>query len=179
MTRTLIRIAAFHFVLALSACSTYQATVAAIDKTTKNAFTAPQPKIPAIDLTNANWQKLTPDQPESNPLRIAIVERNDTIGATRVVLKAPAAYTLPPCWFSAQGNYTVLKGTFVFDALTADGKRTELVQAPGAFAEIPKNYILAGMTRPGPEALLYITIYGEWAPKLAEGAWSRQTARAN
>jgi hypothetical protein len=167
MTTNLIRIAAFPFALALSACSTYQATV------------APPVKIPAIDLTNANWQKLTPDQPESNPLRVAIVERNDAIGATRVVMKAPAAYTLPPHWFTAQGNYTVLKGTFVFDALTADGKRTELVQTPGTFAEIPKNYILVGMTRPGTEALLYITVYGEWAPKVAEGAWSRQTARAN
>ncbi len=179
MTTNLIRIAAFHFVLALSACSTYQATVAAIDKTTKSAFTAPQPKLPAIDLTNADWQKLTPDQPESNPLRVAIVERNDTIGATRVVLKAPAAYTLPPYWLTAQGNYTVLKGTFVFNTLTADGKRSEVVQTPGTFAEIPKNYILAGTTRPGTEALLYITVYGEWSPKVAEGAWSHQTARAN
>ena len=164
MTANLIRIAAFLFALALGACSTYQETVAAIDKTTKNAFTTPPAKVPTVDLTNANWQKLTPDQPESNPLRVAIVERNDKIGATRVVLKAPAAYKLPPYWLTTQGNYTVLKGTFVFDALTADGKRTTLVQNPGAFGEIPQNYILAGITRPGTEALLYITVYGDWAP---------------
>jgi hypothetical protein len=179
MTTNVIRIAAFLFAFALSACSTYQATVAAIDKTATNAFTAPAPKTPTIDLTNANWQRLTPDQPETNPLRVAIVERNDKIGATRVVLKAPAAFTLPPYWLTAPGNYTVLKGTFVFDTLTAGGKRTELVQTPGTFAEVPKNLIIKSVTRPGTEALLYITVYGEWAPQVAEGAWTQQTARAN
>ncbi len=179
MTPNEIRIAAFLFVLALGGCSTYQATVTAIDKTTTHAFATPPKKVPAVDLTNANWQMLTPDQPESNPLRVAIVERDDKIGATRVVLKAPAAFRLPPYWLTTQGNYTVLKGTFVFDALTASGKRTELVQTPGTFAEIPMNYILAGITRPGTEALLYITVYGEWSPKVAEGTWTHQTARAN
>jgi hypothetical protein len=171
----MIRIAAFLFVFALGGCSTYQATMSA----TKDAFTNAPPKVPSVDLTNANWQKLTPDQPESNPLRVAVVERDDKIGATRVVLKAPAAFKLPPYWLTTQGNYTVLKGTFVFDALTASGKRTELVQTPGTFAEIPMNYILQGITRPGTEALLYITVYGEWSPKVAEGTWTHQTARAN
>ena len=179
MTGNVIRTAAFLFAFALSACSTYQATVEAIDKTTKDAFVTPEPKVPSVDLANANWQKLTQDQPESNPLRVAIVERNEKIGATRVVLKAPAAFTLPPYWLTAPGNYTVLKGTFVFDTLTAAGKRTQLVQTPGTFAEIPKNFIMQGVTRPGTEALLYITVYGEWSPKVAEGAWTHQTARAN
>jgi hypothetical protein len=174
----MIRTAALLFALSLSACSTYQATVAAIDKAGET-FKTPEPKIPVIDLTNASWQKLTPDQPESNPIRVAIVERNDKIGATRVVLKAPAASALPPYWLTAPGNYTVLKGTFVFDTLTADGKRAQLVQTPGTFAEIPKNFIMHGVTRPGTEALLYITVYGEWAPKVAEGAWTHQTAHAN
>jgi hypothetical protein len=175
MTGPLIRTVAFLFALALGACSTYQATVAAIDKA-GDAFNTPPAKMPTVDLSNASWQKLTPDQPDSNPLRVAIVERNDNIGATRVVLKAPAAFTLPPYWLTAPGNYTVLKGTFVFDTLTAAGKRTQLVQTPGAFAEVPKNFIMQGVTRPGTEALLYITVYGEWSPKVAEGAWTHQTA---
>jgi hypothetical protein len=175
MTGPLIRTVAFLFALALGACSTYQATVAAIDKA-GDAFKTPPAKMPTVDLSNASWQKLTPDQPDSNPLRVAIVERNDKIGATRVVLKAPAAFTLPPYWLTAPGNYTVLKGTFVFDTLTAAGKRTQLVQTPGAFAEVPKNFIMQGVTRPGTEALLYITVYGEWSPKVAEGAWTHQTA---
>jgi hypothetical protein len=175
MSPNLIRFASFLAALSLSACSTYQSTVTALD----SAVTAPTAKIPHLDLTNATWQKLTPDQPESNPIRVAIVERNDKIGAVRVVLKAPAAFTLPPYWLTAQGNYTVLKGTFVFETLTAGGKRTQLAQPPGTFAEIPKHFIMQTTTRPGTEGLLYITVYGEWAPKVAEGAWTQQTARAN
>lgn len=171
MTAKMIRVAAFPILCALGACSTIEATVGAVEQ--------PRAKGPAIDLSNADWQKLTPDQPPSNPLRVAIVERNEKIGATRVVLKVPAAFTMPPYWLTTSGNYTVLKGTFVFDAMTADGKRTANVQPPGSFAEIPQNYILKGVTRPGTEALLLITIYGEWAPKVADGAWTHQTARAN
>jgi hypothetical protein len=166
--------------LALSACSTYQATVEAIDTTldkTTDAFKTPPPqKLPEVDLSNAQWQKLTANQPESNPLRVAIVERNEKFGLTRAVIKAPPAFTLPPYWLTANGNYTVLKGTFVFDTVTADGKHRELVQGPGAFAEIPRNLIIQSMTRPGPEALIQITVYGEWSPKVADGAWSQKTA---
>jgi hypothetical protein len=166
--------------LALGACSTYRATVDAIDKTldtTTEAFaTAQQQKVPEVDLSNAQWQKLTANQPESNPLRVAIIERNEKFGITRAVIKAPPAFTLPPYWLTANGNYTVLKGTFVFDTVTADGKHKDLVQPPGAFAEIPRNLIIQSMTRPGPEALLQITVYGEWSPKVADGAWNQKTA---
>jgi hypothetical protein len=167
MNRTLALSAA----LALSACSTYQATVATLEP--------PKQKIPQVDLSNAAWQKLSPDQPDSNPLRVAIVERNANAGITRAVIKAPAAFALPPMWLTVDGNYTVLKGTFLFDSVTATGKREKLVQGPGAFAEVPQNYILQAMTRPGTEALLYVTVYGEWAPKVADGAWTHQTARSN
>jgi hypothetical protein len=157
--------------LALSACSTVQSTVATLE--------APKQKLPQIDLSNAAWQKLSPEQPESNPLRVAIVERNATIGITRAVIKAPAAFTLPPLWLTVDGNYTVLKGTFMFDSVTATGKREKLVQGPGTFAQVPPNYILQATTRPGTEALLYVTVYGEWAPKVADGAWTHTTANKN
>lgn len=165
MRRTFALLAAFS----LSACSTYQSTVTALD--------APKQKIPQVDLSNAAWQKLTPDQPTSNPLRVTIVERNAKFGITRAVIKAPAAFTLPPMWLTVDGNYTVLKGTFIFDSVTATGKQEKLTQGPGAFAAVPPNYILQATTRPGTEALLYVTVYGEWAPKVADGAWTHQTAR--
>lgn len=160
--------------LTLSACSTYQATVASLEAP------PPKPQVPNVDLSNAAWQKLSPTQPDSNPLRVAIVERNTKLGITRAVIKAPAAFTLPPYWLTVEGNYTVLKGTFTFDKITADGKREKLVQGPGDFAKVTPNYILQATTRPGTEALLYMTVYGEWAPKVADGAWGRQqTATTN
>jgi hypothetical protein len=163
-------------VASLAACSTYESTVETID----DALTAPKPapKIPSVDLTNVVWRKLSPDQPDSNPLRVAIVARDEKIGATRVVLKVPPSFPLPPYWLNAQGTYQVLKGTFVFDGLDADGRPQKLIQGPGAFALVPPNLIQRGTTKPGEEGLLYITVYGEWAPSFAEGAFVQPTLRA-
>jgi hypothetical protein len=144
--------------LMLAACSTFQAKP------------APQP-VPKIDLTNAKWQKLSADQPDTNPVRAAIVAREEKIGATRVVLKAPPNHTLPPYWLTNDGTYTVLKGTFVFDTVDADGRRGKLEQGPGAFARVPANMIQNVATKGSGEAMLYITVYGDWAPKFAEGVW--------
>lgn len=156
------------------ACSTYQSTVAVLDKT----FEAPAQPVPKVDLTNAKWQKLSPLQPESNPLRAAVVERNDKIGATRIVLKVPPNFALPPYWLTAQGNYTVLKGTFVFQGNDADGRQTSTVQGPGAFAIVPANLIQQVSTKGTEEGLLYITVYGEWAPNFAQGAFAAPALRA-
>ncbi len=154
--------------LSAAACSTYQSTVAVLDK----SFDAPPLTVPKVDLTNAKWQKLSPSQPDSNPLRAAVIERNDKIGATRVVLKVPPSFSLPAYWLSAEGNYTVLKGTFVFQGHDAEGRQTSTVQGPGAFANVPPNLIQQVATKGNEEGLLYITVYGEWAPNFAQGAFA-------
>lgn len=159
MRRNLIRVSMLvSAALMLAACSAFQAKP------------TPQP-VPKVDLANAKWQKLSVDQPDTNPVRAAIVAREDKIGATRVVLKAPPNYTLPPYWLTSEGTYTVLKGTFVFDTVDADGRRGKLEQGPGAFARVPANLIQNVATKGDGEALLYITVYGDWAPKFAERVW--------
>ena len=177
MDRKLIRFSlAVGGALALAGCSTYHATVASLGKTvdavgdTLAAPPAEQP-VPAVDLTNARWQKLSPEQPDTNPIRAAVVARDDKVGATRVVMKVPAAMSIPPYWFGTDGTYTVLKGTFVFETVDADGHPQKLMQSKGAFARVPSNLIQHASTRAGEEGLLYITVYGDWAPKFAEGAW--------
>ena len=178
MIRTVARcLAAFAALAPLSACSAYRIAATSISDV-GDAFTAPAPSTPKVDLSTATWQKLSPAQPDANPLRVAIVARDDKIGATRVVVKAPPSFTLPAYWFNAQGTYTVLKGTFVFDILNADGKPEKLTQAPGAFALVPANLIQRVATKAGDEGLLYITIYGDWAPNFAEDAWGMPTLRA-
>jgi len=160
--------------LALAACETYEATVDAVGET----FAAPKQTVPAIDLSNATWQKLAPEQPDANPIRVAVVARDEKIGATRVVLKVPPSFPLPPYWLTSQGTYTVLKGTFVFDTVDSDGRPAKLTQAPGAFAIVPPNFIQRAATKAGDEGLLYITVYGDWAPRFAEGAWAGPRLRA-
>ncbi len=168
-----VRVVAVAFAAALSAgCSTYESAVGTLIPE------APAPRIPQIDLTNARWQKLSPAQPDSNPVRVAIVARDEKIGATRVVIKAPPNFTLPTYWLSARGTYQVLKGTFVFESLDADGKPGKLTQGPGAFALLSPNLIQRAETLGGDEGLLYITVYGDWAPSFAEGAFAQPTLRA-
>lgn len=157
-----------------AACSTYETTVAVIDDT----FEPPQAPVPQVDLTNAKWLRLTTLQPESNPIRVAIVARDEKIGATRAVLKVPPDTTVPPFWFTTRGTYTVLKGTFVFDGIDSRGRAEKISQRPGAFAILPPSLIQRSATTPGEEGLLYLTIYGDWAPQFVEGAWGEPTLRA-
>ena len=90
----------------------------------------------------------------------------------------PPSFSLPPYWLTAQGNYTVLKGTFVFEGHDADGRRVNTVQGPGAFAIVPPNLIQYVATKAGDEGLLYITVYGDWAPNFAQGAFAQPKLRA-
>jgi hypothetical protein len=168
---------------ALAACSTYDSAVdtlgGAVDTLDEALATPePSPKIPSVDLSSAVWRKLSPDQPDSNPVRVAVVARDDKIGATRVVLKVPPSFPLPPYWLNAQGTYTVLKGTFVFEGLDADGHPQKVTQGPGAFAIVPAKLIQRGTTQGREEGLLYITVYGDWAPSFADGAFVAPTLRA-
>jgi hypothetical protein len=174
----------------LAACSTYERTVDSLGSTVDTIGTTvgaigetfkatkPAPVIPQVDLSKAEWRKLSPDQPDSNPVRVAVVARDDKIGAVRVVLKVPPSFPFPPFWLNAQGTYTVLKGAFVFEGLDADGKPERLTKGPGSFAHVPPNLIQRGATQAGDEGLLYITVYGEWAPSFAEGAFAQPTLRA-
>ena len=109
----------------------------------------------------------------------AVIARDEKVGATRVVLKAPANFTLPPFWFASQGTYTVLKGTFVFEGVDADGEPTHVAQGPGSFALVPANLIQRAATKGDEEALLYITVYGDWSPRFAQGAWKTPALRAS
>lgn len=168
----LIRFCALTTSLLAAGCSAYLETAQAVGQ----GFERPSKKIPVVDLTNASWQKFSPDQPSTNPLRIAVITRDDKIGLTRVVVKAPPNFSLPPHWFSVEGNYTVLKGAFAFDGIDTKGKPDKLTQHPGDFTSVPANYILRAATQGPGEALLYITVYGDWSPKLPGGAWGKALA---
>jgi hypothetical protein len=171
-TPRLIRAALLAAPLPISACSTYLNPF----PNEGQEIERPSNKVPQVDLTNAAWQKFSPDQPAGNPLRIAVVARDEKIGLTRVVIKAPPNFKLPAHWFAVDGNYTVLKGTFAFDAIDAKGKPSKLTHQPGDFVTIPANYILRPTSQGPGEALLYVTVYGDWAPKLPGGVWGKSVA---
>lgn len=169
----LIRAATASAFVFLSACSTYFSATSDVNQKTEQS----PAQIPSVDLSNAKWQKFSQSQPNDNSLRIAIIERETKIGATRVVIKVPTNTTIPPHWFNVQGSYTVLKGTFVFDGVDAKGRPERTRRHPGDFATIPASYILRMSTEGPDEGLLYLTLYGEWSPQLQSNPWGKPALR--
>lgn len=173
LLRKLIRVAGAASMLWISACSTYFSSAPGVSQKTEQ----PSIQIPSVDLTSAKWQKFSASQPNDNPLRIAIIERETKIGATRVVIKAPPNSTIPPHWFNVQGSFTVLKGTFVFDGVDANGRPERTRRHPGDFATLPASYIVRMSTEGTDEGLLYLTLYGEWSPQLQANPWGKPLLR--
>lgn len=173
VSHALIRTFATASVICVSACSTYFSSMPDVSQKTEQTSI----QVPSVDLTRAKWQKFSTTQPNDNPLRIAIIERETKIGATRVVIKAPPDSTIPPHWFNVQGSFTVLKGTFVFDGVDASGRPERTRRHPGDFATLPASYILRMSTEGADESLLYLTLYGEWSPQLQANPWGKPLLR--
>ena len=172
--RAVIRAFILSLLLASGGCSTY---FTGEKSNGDQGVERPSNPILQIDLSKAKWQKLTPGQPDTNPLRVAIIERDNRIGATRVALKASANTPIPPHWHSVQGSYTVLRGVFVFDGVNAKGQQERTRRRPGDFATLPANYILR-LTAEGPEeAILYFTFYGDWSPQFQSNPWGKPALR--
>lgn len=170
----LIRFLACLLPLSLPGCSSFQAATEAIDQT----FEQPSKKLPTVDLSSAKWQKFAADQLNDNTLRIAIVAREPSIGATRIAVKIPPGTSIPPHWFAVQGTYTVLTGVLAFEGVDADGKPVKALRQPGDFATIPANLILRISNPATSEALLYLTLYGaEWSPQMNPNAWGKPLLR--
>jgi hypothetical protein len=169
----MIRISALALVVSLQACATLLPDVQTGDQKSGQ----PSKMVPSIDLTNAKWQKFSASQPNDNPLRIAIVAKDTVVGATRIAIKAPANFALPTHWFTVQGSYTVLKGTFVFDGVDSKGHLSRTRYYPGDFATLPANYILRMSTEGTEDAILYLTLYGDWAPQLQPNPWNKPALR--
>ena len=172
-SRKVIRLAIVLAGLQLSACATYLPGIS--DKTQK--LEPDSGRIPKVDLSQARWQKLVPTQPDQNPLRMAILQTDEKIGATRIALKAPPNMTIPPHWFAVQGSCTILKGTFVFDGVDARGRPERIRKRPGDFVTLPPNYILRLSTEGATDAILYLTLYGEWSPQFQSNPWGKPSLR--
>jgi hypothetical protein len=171
--RSLIRIGAAVLAISLQACASLLPDVQTGDQKSGQ----PSKMVPSIDLSNVKWQKFSSSQPNDNPLRIAIVAKDMVVGATRIAIKAPGNFALPTHWFTVQGSYTVLKGTFVFDGVDAQGHLSRTRYYPGDFATLPANYILRMSTEGTEDAILYLTLYGDWAPQLQPNPWNKPVLR--
>lgn len=169
--KQVIRAVAMTMMLLVASCTAYLPDLSNEPQKTERDSA----RIPKIDLSQARWQKLSASQPEQNPVRMAILERDQKIGATRIAIKAPPNSTIPPHWFTVQGACTVVEGVFVFDGVDANGRPERIRRRPGDFLMLPPNYILRMSTEGTADAVLYLTLYGEWSPQFQANAWGKTT----
>jgi ethanolamine utilization protein EutQ (cupin superfamily) len=161
------------FGLTLSSCSTWEGTQSNTIQSSEQRST----KLPSFDVSKADWKKMAPSQPDEIKLRAAVIARESKIGATRVAIKVAPGSAVPPHWYQVKGAYTVLKGTFVFDEVDAEGRPVKTRKRPGDFSSIPANYIIRMAVEGNEEGLLYLTMYGDWAPQFQSNPWNKPTLR--
>jgi len=151
---------------ALTACTMVDR---AIDVTENGAYrllgvtsTASPPPVPAVDLDKLRWQKLAPDRRDLDAAQIALIDSDTKTGTTRVALKVEAGQSLPAFWQEAQQTYTVIKGTFVAESVDGKGLPQHVDQGPGTFVRVPALMVQHLVARPGSEAVMVVTVYGDW-----------------
>jgi hypothetical protein len=159
---------------ALTACTAVDRAVIATENGASRilgvAPTAPEPAAPAVDLQALAWQKLDPARSDLDAAEVAIIDSDAKTGATRVALKLQPGESLPAFWQEAQQTYTVVKGTFVAEGIDSTGQPQRIDQGPGAFTRVPARMIQHLRTKPGSEAVMLVTVYGEWKVNFVEDA---------
>ena len=157
----------------LAACTAVDRAVVATENGASRILAAgstaaPAPPAPDVDLQSLAWQKLSPGRPDDDVAQIAIVGTDAKTGATRVALKVRPGETLPVYWQEVPQTYTVLNGTFVAEGIDSTGQPARIVQGPGTFARVPARMIQRLHTKPGAEAVMLVTVYGEWKPNFVD-----------
>jgi len=157
---------------ALLGCSVVDRAVVATENGASRILgvstTPAAPPAPPIDLQALVWKKLSPIRSNDDAAQVAIVGTDAKIGATRVALKVRPGEALPVYWQEAPQTYTVLNGTFVVEGIDSAGQPEHIVQGPGTFARIPARMIQRLRTKPGEEAVMLVTVYGEWKPNFVD-----------
>ena len=115
-----------------------------------------------VNLQDVRWEKFSPDQPDSDLSRIAFLRVDPKTQATQLLIKLPPDYYVPKHWHSANETHTILKGLWVFEHSGSDGNPHRVAQGPGSFNYLPARMIHRAWTRPGEEALVFISVDGKW-----------------
>ena len=102
------------------------------------------------------WQPLLPDYGPGGP-QVVILHTDPKTQATQLMIKMPDDFHVPRHWHSANETHFMLQGSVIFEC---DGRRAE--QAPGSFNYIPAKMVHQAWSKPGPEAITFITVDSAW-----------------
>ena len=109
------------------------------------------------------WQPLLPDYGPGGP-QVVILHTDPKTQATRLMIRMPGDFHVPRHWHSANETHFMLQGTVIFEC---DGKRAE--QGPGSFNYIPAKSVHQAWSKPGPEAITFITVDSAWDINWVDG----------
>jgi quercetin dioxygenase-like cupin family protein len=103
------------------------------------------------------WQKMAPNQPDSDGIRMAILHVDPQTKATELVIRVPAGRYVPLHWHSTNETHTVLRGEMTFEC--GDSRKT---QGPGSFNYLPAKAVHRAWMGPDAESMVFITVDGAW-----------------
>lgn len=134
------------------------------------------PPVPVVDLNMVTWQKFAPDRRDLDAAEIAIIDKDAKTGATRVALKVEGGQALPAFWQAQEQTYTVVKGVFVAEGVDDQGQRRNVDQGPGTFVRVPALMVQHLIAKPGGQAVMIVTVAGDWKVNFLDATDSQQTA---
>ena len=109
------------------------------------------------------WQPLLPGYGPGGP-EVVLLHTHPTTQATQLMIKMPGEFDVPKHWHSANETHFLLQGRVIF---TCDGHGTD--QGPGSFNYIPARMVHSAVSRPGDDAIAFITVDGAWDVNWVEG----------
>ena len=115
------------------------------------------------DFEDIQWQPLLPDYGPGGA-EVAILHTDPKTQATQLMIKMPGDFHVPRHWHSANETNFLLQGRMIFQC---DGRGTD--QGPGSFNYIPAKMVHSAVSRPGQDAIAFITVDGAWDVNWVDG----------
>lgn len=125
--------------------------------------TVPQDHSLNIPASEIKWQRIFPELGERSS-EIAMLHSDSKTGATRLMIRVPKDFHVPPHWHSANETHTILSGVFIMEC---EGRRQSL--PAGSFNYIPSKMVHQAWTTPEEGAVLFITVDGPWDINWVDG----------
>jgi len=109
------------------------------------------------------WQPLLADYGPGGP-QVVILHTDGKTQATQLMIKMPGEFDVPKHWHSANETHFLLQGRVIFEC---DGRRTD--QGPGSFNYVPAKMVHSAVSRPGDDAIAFITVDSAWDVNWVDG----------
>lgn len=115
------------------------------------------------DFEDIQWQPLLPDYGPGVP-QVVILHTDPRTKATQLMIRMQDEFQVPRHWHSANETNFLLQGRVIFQC---DGRDAD--QGPGSFNYIPARMVHSALSRPGPDAIVFITVDGAWDVNWVDG----------